>query len=460
MEYPYGKAPFWILILAILSGAGVLAVNLQRKSQSYDLVFQLQAQEHYKAYLKVLPNFEKKFGVRVQMQQIESQAMRTRLQSSRLTGKTRIADVVELTSEMGYFTKGPLEDVVFVDLTDRVNKERLMERMVASRFSIWSSRGHIFALPHDVHPSVLVYRRDLVEQLGIDANQLTTWDKFVEAGRRVTKDLNGDGVIDRYMIDIPASGDWALKMINLQRGVSMFAEDGTLQMDRPEVAEDIVWMIRQTRGPERISFSCGWGQSLARAMDEGLCLFYFAPDWRTKTMQTDTSELSGKMGAIPFPAWEEGGCRTAVWGGTGIAITKRCKNPDLAWELIKFLYLNENDLAERYLDTNIIPPLRSAWKLPVFDRPNPYYSNQKLGIILSTLAAEAPADNVTAYSNLADTKVAEAFLDSAQYYEQHGEKGLEEFVVKKLAEKTAYVRNVVERNRFLYPKKSSADAAK
>ena len=34
---------------------------------------------------------------------------------------------------------------------------------------------------------MLAYRRDLVESLGIDVSQLDTWDKFVEAGQRISR---------------------------------------------------------------------------------------------------------------------------------------------------------------------------------------------------------------------------------------------------------------------------------
>ncbi len=55
---------------------------------------------------------------------------------------------------------------------------------------------------------MLAYRKDLLDSLGVDASQLDTWDKFVEVGRRLSKDLNGDGIIDRYMIDLRYDGTW------------------------------------------------------------------------------------------------------------------------------------------------------------------------------------------------------------------------------------------------------------
>ena len=97
---------------------------------------------------------------------------------------TEVPDLVEVEKyTMGYFTKGPIEDAGFEDLTERIKAEGLDKRIVDTRFTMYSSRGRIFALPHDVHPVVLVYRRDIIEQLGINVDELTTWDKFTEVGR-------------------------------------------------------------------------------------------------------------------------------------------------------------------------------------------------------------------------------------------------------------------------------------
>jgi len=93
---------------------------------------------------------------------------------------------------MGYFTRGPADDFGVADLTDLLKRDGLDERVVQSRFSLWSARGRVYGLPRDVHPVMLAYRRDLVAELGIDVSQLDTWDKFVEVGRRFAdNDLAG-----------------------------------------------------------------------------------------------------------------------------------------------------------------------------------------------------------------------------------------------------------------------------
>ena len=449
MRFPYGKAPLWILVVAVVTGLVRLWLGVKRSEESADLVFALFAPNHEQAYKGILPEFEREHGVKIQMQLVHMRALQSRLQAAMLTG-AEVPDVVEIiTGSMGYFTRGPLEDVGFVDLTQRLHDENLYDAMVESRYSLWSSRGHIFALPHDVHPVALCYRRDLVEELGINVDAIQTWADFVKVGRRITKDLDGDGAPDRYAIDLLLGGGSTLALLVLQRGGGLFDAEGRVTFDSEIVADTIMWHVRQTRGETRIAFQAGWGQSLAKTMIDGLVLFYFCPDWRTKMFEMDVPGLKGKLALMPLPAWEPGSCRTSTWGGTGITITKACENQDLAWEFAKFLYLRKEELGRRFAASNIIPPLKEAWDLPEFTVASDFYSGRAIGQLYAGLAPSVPAAYASPYSELADGKLSEAYMNAADYYDRNGEEGLKEYTMKELERCADYVRKVMDRNVFL-----------
>src|SRR3954453_2990981 len=282
MDFPYGKAPLAILLLALMTGAGLLAMSLAEKAETKpDLIMACFDKDHGEIYRRALPAFEKANNCRVQVQVVDQRALQNRLESAMEAGAP-VPDMVELLDgTLGVFTKGPMSDVGFIDLTDRVHSTGLYDQLVTSRFAKWSTRDRILALPHDVHPVMLCYRRDLVEQLGIDVNKLTTWDEFARVGRDITRDVDGDGVVDHYMIDLPADGSDALRLLLLQRGGSLLDKSGEVAFDSDAAADVVAWYVRATQGAGRFSFPCGWGQPLAKAVSEGLCLFYLCPDWRT-----------------------------------------------------------------------------------------------------------------------------------------------------------------------------------
>ncbi len=451
MEFPFGKAPLWILIATIVAGIFVLVGRWGGGVSRPDLVVATFSRTHLDFYEQAIPAFEEKHDVKVQVQLVDLRALNSRLRAAMIAG-TEVPDLVEIEkAAMGYFTKGSLEDIGFVDLTERLQAEGLFDSMVASRFSLWTTRGRTFALPHDVHPVMLAYRRDIVEELGIDVNTIETWDDFAAIGRRITADVDGDGVVDRYALDLPTAQTDILETLILQRGGAIFNENGEVAFDSPVVAETICWYVRQTTGATRISFPAGWGQTLSKIMLDGLVVFYFAPDWRSKQYEVDAPGVAGKMALMPLPSWEPGGRRVSTWGGTGLVITKGSKQPDLAWELAKHLYLDRASLGDRFLATNIISPLKAAWNLPVYDEPNAFYSDQPVGRLYADLAPATPSSFAAPYYTLGASKLGEAFIDASIYYAKNQDVGLREFVDTELARKAQEVRNVAERNAFLFP---------
>jgi arabinosaccharide transport system substrate-binding protein len=297
---------------------------------------------------------------------------------------------------------------------------------------------------------MLAYRRDIIEQLGINVEELDTWDKFVQVGRRITKDKDGDGVVDQYMMDIPYGGNWGLIMLMLQRGGQLFDAKGNVVFDSAETAEVIDWYLHQTRGPNRIMTDCGATQLLMKAMRDGLVLFFVTPDWRSRAFETDMPGLAGKMALMPMPAWTPGGRRTSVWGGTGLVITKRTKHPELAWELAKFLYFDKAELGQRYKRTNIIPPFKEAWNLPEFSEPNPFYSNQPIGKMYAELAPQTPPQYSAVGDGLARSSLDQAYSRVAQYYKAHGDEGLTEKIRFELKHAADRVREMAQRDNVFH----------
>lgn len=444
-RFPYGKAPFWLTATCVLTIALLVVVRRTREPRP-ELVFAIFAPNHVESYEELIPRFEAKHGVDIRLQLVHQRALETRLQNAMLAG-TPVPDIVELSQlGLGYFTRGPLEDVGFLDLTERLEREGYRERLVESRLSLWSTRDHVFALPHDVHPATLMYRADLVAEYGIDVETLLTWDDFTRAAERVVKDANGDGVVDRYMIDLPTSEPWGLITLLLQRGIGMFDRAGKVAFNQPAAVDTIAWYIRVTAGPKRIAFQCGWGQPLYKAMLDGLALFYIAPDWRTRAVALDAPHLAGKFRLMPLPAWEPGGRRTSVWGGTGLAIARSTQHPELAWEFAKALYFDAEELGKRFLHTNILPPFKDAWALPELANQDPFYGGQRIGELFAKLAPETPPTWSSPYWRLAENKISEAHLRALAHYERAGERGLRERIQAELDAAEAYLNVLIDRN--------------
>ncbi|GAB4456871.1 MAG: hypothetical protein OHK0029_15570 [Armatimonadaceae bacterium] len=449
-SFPFGMAALSMLILAVVSGV-LLLVN-QPPKKTATLTMWTFARNHYDAYLAAIPAFEKAHpGVTVDLQLVANNGLAQRLQAA-FQADVDVPDLVEIEiSSAGTFFRGPLKHIGFADITDRLKAEGLYEKMVASRFAPYTSRGRVFGLPHDVHPVMIGYRRDIFEEEGVDVSQIETWDDFIEVGKRLTIPNK------RYMIEMSDTGRDQIEACLFQRGGGYFNEAGELIFDNEVAVETMAWYVPlvadQRAGkpnPNKIAntLSSSFGAVIAQGMEQGYFLCVVMPDWRTKLFETDIGKLSGKMGLMPFPAVEPGGARTTTWGGTMLGITRHSKNQDLAWELAKHLYMNETDLAERFAGTNILPPVRAAWDKPAFDAPNPYWSNQKLGREYANLAPMVPSQYTHPFIGTAKSKFSEALTACVQYYASQGEEGFEPFIRETLKTKADEVRRQIARNPY------------
>ncbi len=271
MKFPYGPAPLVILIVAMITGIGLAVwVPLSRPAgyRPPDLVLATFVPEQAAVYAAALPKFEQENHCHIQIELVDQKALQSRLQSALQVGAD-VPDMVELMyGTIGVFTKGPIQDVGFIDLTKKIKTSGLYDQIVTSRLAKWSSRGHVFALPHDVHPVMLVYRRDLVEQFGIDVSKLTTWDEFARVGREVVDRSRGpDGLPAHYMIDLPTDGNDTLVLLLLQDGVNLFDAAGNVSFDNEAAVNVVCWYVKQIEGKGRISFPCGRGRGFQQGDD-------------------------------------------------------------------------------------------------------------------------------------------------------------------------------------------------
>ncbi len=389
----FGKGP---LIFALLFLLAFPVIVFRGDDRSNTLEYWVFHQIHYDEYSARIPAFEAANpGVKVDLRLISK--IHDKLLAAFLSG-IGAPDITEVEiSSVGRFFKGSREEIGLVDLTDRVEADGLMDEFVQARLAPWSLDGRVYGLPHDVHPVVLLYRHDAYEEAGIDPESIHTWDDFIVAGRKLVRDDDGDGNPDRYPLMLRAHKPGHFWLMLLQNGGGMYDKDGEIIIDN-EIAVSTLEFYCRLLNEERLAIP-EFSQDPANfaAMKEGIVLGILAPDWYIGSVKRFIPELAGKWRAMPLPAWREGERRTSTWGGTMIGITKQSKNQDLAWSFVRFVYMDDEALANRYRKTTIIPPIRSAWSKPVFAEADPYLGGQVLGKTLTDLADDIPAFYLNPY---------------------------------------------------------------
>jgi arabinosaccharide transport system substrate-binding protein len=443
----------WLICALAIVSAIVLV--LWPIPQKQGLGFWIFAKTHQRLYepMTAAWNSAQPPAQTVHLVLLSAGALQRRLLSGFLS-ETPLPDLVEAYVQLiAQAFMGPLEDVGFADLTATIQAEGIDEQINTPSFAPWTSRGRIFGLPHDVHPVLLAYRADLVEAAGIDVAAIQTWDDFVRLLRPLVRDVDGDGYPDHYLLNIWETNPELIDSLMLQAGGALFDVQERLVMHSEINARVLATVVSWTTGPDRIAVNAPEFDAAGNKMRlDGTVLFSLMPDWLTSAWRQDLPQLAGKIKLMPLPAWERGGRRTTVMGGTMLGIPKRVKDFDSAWRYAKYLYLSPELARGLFQTTGIISPVKRHWADPVYDEPSAYFSGQRYGRLYIAAAPDVPLRTSSPYQALAQIKMADSALALKTYAQQYGTYTVAELLPEArrvLAQAEGQVREQMQRNVFL-----------
>jgi len=257
--------------------------------------------------------------------------------------------------------------------------------------------GRLVAMPTDLGPGVMYYRRDRFEQ--VDANVedvIADWDSFLEFGRAVTRDTDGDGQIDVYLI--ADAGDVARAMFraNIAPGDGVFfGADGTPLVTNKRFVEAfrVAKAIRDDGLDARIG---AWSNEWYEAFKRGTVAVQLSGAWLLGHLQNWMApETAGLWGASNLPNGIYGS-----WGGSFYGIPEQSANKDAAWRLIEFLTTNPDIQLAAFDRIGAFPAVTSTYGAPLFDEELAFLDGQQARLLFSEVAnniegrATHPGDNV------------------------------------------------------------------
>lgn len=233
--------------------------------------------------------------------------------------------------------------------------------------------GRIVAMPADIGPGTMFYRRDVVQAAGLDINTVDTWDELVAFGRKVTRDTNGDGKPDVFLIAAASTIADAMYRGNIPEGEGVYFDArGRTVVDSPRFVKafTVAQQVRRAGLDARIG---SWSNEWYEAFKRGTVAVELSGAWLAGHLQNWMApDTAGKWGARNLPE-----NMYVSWGGSFYAIPEQSKNKADAWKLVQFLTTRRDIQLLAFRTTNAFPALRAALDDPAFDEPVPFLGGQK-----------------------------------------------------------------------------------
>ncbi len=232
----------------------------------------------------------------------------------------------------------PLES--FADF-DSLVRARLPHGLIESYRQV---DGHVYEIPWKINPVLLEYNVTMFREAGYERPP-ATYQEFLEAGKRITKDRDGDGVIDQWLMLVDFRVKWWLRFFDFYAFYLAASRGGLLVEDR------------------QVLFENRAAVEVFRFFQQGFALGVFP----RSTFQVDAF-LLGKVASHTTGPWNiehverykppgfeydyapipvpDSSCLPPVTYGDpkNIAIFTTTRWPKQAWEFVKFLVSREADL--------------------------------------------------------------------------------------------------------------------
>lgn len=208
----------------------------------------------------------------------------------------------------------------------------------------------------------VAYNKTLLEREGIEdihelyLNDEWTWDKVTEIGRKVTRDIDGDGEIDQYGIsdvrpwDLAIANDAALTKLDAD-GRVVYAGDEPAYIEA--INQYLDWWHN-----DQIAFPTRNNQdSLSKFVNGEAAFFFYVPVFRLPDLM---EQMSDEWGFVPFPKGPNADdYRYPSQALSTTLVPVNAAQPEALVALRAFLW-QEEDITRNIVLANVAPNRESA----------------------------------------------------------------------------------------------------
>lgn len=268
------------------------------------------------------------------------------------TGAPDIADI-----ELGKFPDFLAGTPQLEALNDVIDPYR--DTIVKSRIDLYSKDGVNYGVPTHVGASVAFYNTEILEEAGVNYQDIVTWEDFKQAGIQVYEKTG------KYMGTADTSAAWQASMLLAQQGADLTDDSGNPVVNSEPMIKAMT-LLKDLQDSNAIATIAGGQPDTEEAYGEfnaGNYATAFMPLWQMSRYTNYMSDLSGKIAIAPIPVIEEGMPRSVGGGGTGTVVTKTAKDVQLAKDFLAFAKLSLDANKEIWNTLGFDPVNMDVWDM-------------------------------------------------------------------------------------------------
>ncbi|WP_326812860.1 extracellular solute-binding protein [Streptomyces scopuliridis] len=312
-----------------------------------------------------------------------------------MAGRAYVPDITGLKGEdMASYL---LNADQFIDLRT-LGADKLKDRYLPWKWAEGvAPGGEVVGLPIDTGPVAHYYRPAVFERAGLPTDpadvsaELDTWDRYLAAGERLRKRVPGA----HMLIDALSVYQYVIA-----QGTRRYVDrERRFIGDQEHVRR--AWDISVEAYRRGLCSTLVTGTPDANAATEkGLLPSQFGASWAAGDLKLTVPRTEGEWRVAALP----GGA--ANNGGSFLAITKFCREPERAFEIISWL-LNPDNQTRGFVDATLFPSTPASFAQRAMREPDPYFGGQITIEVFGPAAEKVPVAYHSPYDYPLDRAVSD-----------------------------------------------------
>ncbi|ELS58039.1 ABC transporter substrate-binding protein [Streptomyces viridochromogenes] len=226
--------------------------------------------------------------------------------------------------------------------------------------------GSMVGFPIDCGPVAHFYQYAVFRKAGLPhepedvSRELDTWEKFFAAGERLKKRIPGTYLLT----DVNAVFENVV-----QQGSRRYVDkDRNFIGDREHVRDAWALAVEAKRRGIVSSIVNGTPDQIS-AKESGRLPSQLGASWATGDLKNEVPKTEGRWRVAQMPV------RPANNGGSFLSITRACREPERAFEIITWL-LNADNQAQGFVDAGLFPSTPASYDMKKLQEPDPFFGGQ------------------------------------------------------------------------------------
>lgn len=357
------------------SGDAKLSDKTITKKTTLEVYASAGKNQNYLKSVAKMYNKEKGANIKLKFVTVASGTATVQMITPKLVSHEDMPDIVSISDSSSAGILSKFEDS-FYSATDYGFYKKYGNEFYTSKLNMLkaqSSSKEVIPWANDITPAVSYYQPALFEKVGVNFEDIKSWDQFIEVGKKI-KAETGTG-----MIALPEAGDQELFIdIMNQQNTQLLDAKGNIQL-KSDAAKNAAEIIKKMVDAGIVNF---FGSNDGEKTFQESATFV-AGGWYSQNMSLNFPEASGKWKVSPIvPFSEDNAGKTPPSGGSSWYVPKKASNPAVAQQFLSYILSNKACLEE---GLNLGLPLsnKEAYNTDAASKEFDYFGGQKVYEILN-----------------------------------------------------------------------------